>query len=403
MISSLFRFVRCTVVCAALLIGLAVSRSAAQQWSGPTPRPAPAQRPSTWPGDESNSSPWTPPERRGPPQTETPQAGDIRPCPGTKIIARVGSEAILESDVIGAVNEVLDKNKDRIPPGQLEAQRTELIKQRLKSHVEAKLILQDAKRTIPPEGWPRIMEQLEEQFEEKRLPKMIESAGVGSRHELDKKLRGYGTSLEREKRAFCERTLARQWVGEKVKRDDEISCDRMIGYYYRHIDEFTKPARAKWEELMVRYADYPSKQAARDALAGMGNRVLAGAPLFEVAKRESAGPTADEGGLRRWTTKGSLVCEEIDRALFGLPIGQLSPIIEGADGWHIVRVVEREEASVTPFLEAQVEIREKIHRQETEKRLRQYLAELEARTPVWTIFDGHDGRKLLSNRPEDLR
>ncbi|MBU4272816.1 MAG: peptidyl-prolyl cis-trans isomerase [Planctomycetes bacterium] len=372
----------------------------------PTPpeRPSPASRPPSWPGREGESSPWVPPEKRiRQPQTETTPGNNLKPCPGTTIIARVGSEVILESDVLGAVNEMIEKNKDGIPPDQLEAQRTILIVQRLKSHIEAKLILQDAKRTIPPEGWERVQEQLKKEFEENQLGKMIQSAEVNTRHELDLKLRALGTSLDQEKRAFCERTLAQQWIQQQVKRDKEITYERMIGYYHTHLDEFAHPARARWEELIVRYSDCPSKAAARDAIARLGNQVLAGAPLAEVAKRGSGGPTAADGGRRRWTTKGSLVCEELDRALFSLPIGQLSPIIEGPNGWHIVRVIEREEASVTPFREAQVGIREKIVRKKMEEQFREYMAKLEAQTPVWTIFDKADGRPLLSNRPEEYR
>ena len=67
----------------------------------------------------------------------------------------------------------------------------------------------------------------------------------------------------------------------------------------------------------------------------MGNQVFAGAPFAEVAKAGSDGVTAAAGGQRDWTNKGSLACQELDRALFGLPVGQLSPIIEGPTGFHI--------------------------------------------------------------------
>ena len=74
----------------------------------------------------------------------------LKPCDGTRIIARVGSDAILESEVAGAVNEIIEANKDRIPADQLDEQRELLIQQRLKGLIETKLIYQDAKRTIPP-------------------------------------------------------------------------------------------------------------------------------------------------------------------------------------------------------------------------------------------------------------
>ena len=70
---------------------------------------------------------------------------------------------------------------------------------------------------------------------------------------------------------------------------------------------------------------------------------------------------------------------------------------------HIVRVIEREEVSVTPFREAQVGIRKKIVRKKMEERFREYMAKLEAQIPVWTIFDKADGQPLLSKRYEQRR
>ena len=365
---------------------------------------APPSRLDSWAGGQAESTPWGSPEQRqNQSAPQSPKNDNLKPCPGTRIIARVGAIAVLESEVNGAVNELIEKNKDRIPKEQIEAQRELLIQQRLKSLIEAKLIYEDARRTIPAEGWQKIHEQLINAFEESQLEKLIENAGVANRHELDLKLRSLGTSLEQERRSFCERSLAQQWIHQQVKVDEEVTCDRIIGYYQSHTEEFTHPARAKWSELMVRFSDYPNKAAARDALAQMGNQVLGGTPFAEVAKRGSTGLTASEGGAQDWTVKGSLVSDEFDRALFGLPIGQLSPIIETAIGFHIIRVTEREPVRVTPFREAQVEIRKNIVQEERKKQFETYMAKLQTQTPVWTIFDEKEDQTMISGRPEQRR
>ena len=67
-----------------------------------------------------------------------------------------------------------------------------------------------------------------------------------------------------------------------------------------------------------------------------------GAPFPEIARSGSDGVTASDGGARDWTTQGSLVSKKLDEALFGLPVGELSPILEDEYGLHIVRVTERE-------------------------------------------------------------
>jgi parvulin-like peptidyl-prolyl isomerase len=362
----------------------------------PTPRPKPpvVSRPNSWPGD---GWPAAPPQSS---PTTLPPTNELTPCEGTRILAHVGSEVILERDAMGPVNDFLDANKDRIPPEQLDATREFLIKKQLKNLVQNKLIYLDAKQAIPSEGWPQVEKQVDKVFEETELDKLMKQARVTSRRDLDERLRKLGTSIEHQKRAYFERELARQWIGTKIKREDEITYDQMVTYYRQHVQEFTTPARVRWEEMMTRSLKYPSDDAAHAALAQMGNQVLAGANLAEVAKAASDGPTANKGGFWDWTVKGSLVCKDIDKAIFELPVGQLSPIIRGPNGFHIVRVIAREDAKVAPFLDAQVDIREKIVKQRSEKQLLGYLAKLEARTPVSTIFDGQDDpSEAMSKRP----
>ncbi len=340
-----------------------------------------ASRPANWPEGGMTSSPWPRPS-----EAELAPLGEVNPCNGHRIIARVGTVAVLESEVAGMVNEIIEMNKDRIPADQLEKQRELMIQQRLKNVIETKLIYLDAKRSIPEEGWPHIEKQILKQYEEFELEKMMKKAGVSSAREFDQKLRTLGTSLDREKKAYVERTLAQQWVRQQIKRDEEITYDQMVAYYRDHQKEFTAPARVQWEELMVQCSKYPTNVAAYDAIAQMGNQVVGGRPLAEVAKAGSDGPTAVQGGRRDWTTKGGLVNQQLDQALFTLGVGQLSPIIKGPSSYHIIRVTVREDEAVRPFLEAQVDIKQKIVEQRSQKQFREYMAKLEARTPVWTIY-----------------
>jgi parvulin-like peptidyl-prolyl isomerase len=360
---------------------------------GPPSAPQATTRPQSWPGSPSPvaASQATP--------TVLPPARELTLCEGSRILAHVGSEVILDSDVAGPVNDFMIANKDRIPPEQADAIREEIIKKQLKGLVQAKLVFLDAKHAIPSENWSQVEKQVAKMFEASELDKLMKRVGADSRAELDEKLRKLGTSLEHEKKAFFERELSGEWIRKQIKRDDEITYDQMVTYYRQHLGEFTTPARVKWEELMVRTVKYPSDDAALAALAQMGNQVLAGTNLAEVAKGGSDGPTAYKGGAWDWTIKGSLVCQEIDRALFSLPVGQLSPIIKGQNGFHIVRVTARDDVRVSPFLEAQVDIREKIVKQRSDKQLHEYLAKLESRTPVSTIYDVQsDAKETMTNR-----
>jgi parvulin-like peptidyl-prolyl isomerase len=65
----------------------------------------------------------------------------------------------------------------------------------------------------------------------------------------------------------------------------------------------------------------------------------------------------------------------------------MSKILEDEDGFHIVRVIERQDAGTVPFEEVQPSIKEKLQKERAEKRIRSYVEELRQKTLVWSILD----------------
>jgi parvulin-like peptidyl-prolyl isomerase len=313
---------------------------------------------------------------------------EARPFERGVIVGRVGSEVILYSEIGMGVEEIRAQYKDRAPADELERQILELLKERLKPRIETKLIYLDAKRTIPAENFRTLEKRVGEHFEKSEIQNMIKRGKLESRQQLEEKLEAMNTSLEQQKRVFTEQVIAQQWLKQQAKGDEEVTCADMLAYYQQHLADYDRPARARWEQLMVRFARFPGKAEAYRAIAEMGNQVLGGKDFAEVARAGSDGSTAPSGGLRDWTTRGSLVSPVLNEAIFALPPGELSTILEDEQGFHIVRVLEREEAHRIPFLEAQVEIRRKIHQQRQEAQEQTYLARLWKDTPVWTVFDG---------------
>ena len=57
------------------------------------------------------------------------------------------------------------------------------------------------------------------------------------------------------------------------------------------------------------------------------------------------------------------------------------------DGYHIVRVVERQELTRTSFLDAQKDVKEKIQKERFEKKYKEFVEELRKKFPIWTVFD----------------
>jgi hypothetical protein len=228
-------------------------------------------------------------------------------------------------------------------------------------------------------------ERLGDEFERVEIPEMMKEFGIDNRAALGRYLEEkFGSSLEKEKRLWIQGQIVRQWMSMSVQQATlECTHDEMIDFYEKNRSMFTSAAKVRWQEMVVLLSKHHTEQEAWTKIQWMGNQVANGAPFAEITKVNSDGYTASEGGVWDWTTRGSLTSAELEQAVFTQPIGQLSPAIIRSDrGLHIVKVLERQEAKVVPFVEAQVTIREKIKNQRTQRYQDEYLTDLRRRIPV---------------------
>lgn len=334
-----------------------------------------------------------------------PPASDSRPAPipgrvftPAETIAIVGDQHILAGDVLGEVNMMLAPYVGKVPEDELEEQRQKLLQQYLPGLIENKILYLEFLRKIPPERIPDVEAKLAEEFDAEKLEGALQRAKVNSPQELDAMLRQFGSSLEKQRRAYMEQKLGRAMLGREIDYKPEITHEEMLAYYREHEKEFEVPARARWEQLTVRFANHDTKEAAWQKIAAMGNEVLRGAPLSAVAKRHSEAPSASDGGQHDWITQGSLASEELDAAIFSLPLHRLSQIIDDGKGFHIIRVLERDEARRIDFVDAQEKIRDILKKEKIQKQVEAYIVDLKARTNVWTVFDDQNSAAATADR-----
>ena len=329
-----------------------------------------------------------------------PADAEVVSVDAAMIVARVGPEVVLESDLLTPkALDWLDGATKGLTPEQIKALRLQICQQVIDQHVETLLVFVDACREIPEDKLPEIRQNVEKAFDEQMLPNLMKEAGAANSLDYERMLRAKGQSLDRMRKMFFERGLAQEWMRRNVKDDDEIPHADMIAWYENHLDDYDYPARARYEILTVKMGLKRSRRQAWDLLATMGNEVLAGRPFADVAKTRSEGPTAAAGGACGWTSHGSLASKGLDEAVFSLPIGQLSTIIEDGESLHIVRVTERQDAGRKPFLEAQVAIRDALREERRKKALDEYLGKLRERTPVWTVFEPGPTNPAVAARP----
>lgn len=303
-----------------------------------------------------------------------------------RVLVIVGSRPILVGDLLQEINELIEKHAAKEPEARKQVQRQALVHRLLPKFIDRQLVYVDAVRGLPDGAdMEQINTSLAKAFDEEALPKMLEAAQCTSSLQFDAQLRALGSSLRQYKQSWMDDQFVRYSLSQKMKGDDEVSYQEMKTYYDGHAAEYAFPAKARWEQLLIRFDRVPDRETARRMIAELGNEVVFGAPLDAVAKRSSHDFKASEGGMQGWTTQGSLASKVLDKAIFELPLNELSEVLESPIGYHIVRVLERSPAGTKPFREAQVEIKEKLLQEKQDKRFAEYLTKLRSEIPIEVV------------------
>lgn len=343
----------------------------------------------------------------------------------SQIVATVGNLYILYGDVEPAVNQMLLPALAKASPAeraQIEQMRPRLIQQVTRQQVESKLMYLEFEREIEQKAGrdkmnevrAEMTKRLRDNFEKQlaatrekvqnatpaelqelskrdpivaRLAILMKENEIETLGDLDKILRKNGSTLEKQQRSYLEMALGRSTISEKIKVKQEVSHLEMLNYYRDHADDFAVKARARFEIISVKFANFPNRDAAWQAMAQMGNEVFFGTPFAAVAKRGSQDINAAKGGIYDWTNEKSLASDAVDRTVFSLEPGRLSTIVEDEKGLHIIRVIERQPAGFIPFTDAQVKIKELITQQRRDVVVKQLLEDMRSKTVVWTVYD----------------
>ena len=314
------------------------------------------------------------------------------------IIAYVGRSPILMGDVSGKVesqiNEAISRSGGQFPAEQLQVARVNLTRNLLQQLIQTRMMreafLLDQVGTESAEkraeADSRLTSRARQMFFETEVPELRKQYKVEELTDLDAALREKGSSLALRQREFMDAMLGHLYIRSKVEREPTVTVAEINEYYELHTDDYQRPARARWEQLSVRFDKFPDQKAAHAAIWEMGREAYFGGSMQAVARQSSQEPFASRGGLHEWTSKGALASDPIDQQVFSIPLNAMSEIIEDQDGYHIIRVLDRQDAGITPVSEVQDSIRGIIRKEKIAESQRQVLDQMQVMVPVWSLF-----------------
>jgi peptidyl-prolyl cis-trans isomerase SurA len=220
----------------------------------------------------------------------------------------------------------------------------------------------------------------------KRLDDLRKEMKAGSMEELQKIAEGQGVSWEEFKQNTKNGILTQKVIGSEVGSHIQIPREELQKFYDEHKAEFTQPERVRLSEILIAndpaasrtmpVEPSPEQVAAAEAKANeIYQQLKAGAKFEELARKQSNGSTAEQGGDLGYFKRNDLA-KELEDQSFALKAGEFTPPIHTRQGYILLRVNDHIEAGTPPFDSVREQIQEQLYSQRVQPALRQYLTKL---------------------------
>lgn len=182
-----------------------------------------------------------------------------------------------------------------------------------------------------------------------------------SREQLKEALVAQGLTFDEYRQRLREQLLNFKLVGREIQGKMEITNTEMRDYYRTHLDDFRNAPYIRLSRLTFRLeaGSAPADIAAMRAKANTAlNQLRQGQDFLEVLM-QNVSTTGVDGGDMGQITEGSL-SDSFNRAISDLTTGQTSGVIETAEGFHILRLDERNPGETQPFETVKDQIKNKM-------------------------------------------
>lgn len=321
-----------------------------------------------------------------------------------KIIATVGREIVLQSDIEGRIAMFLQQNS-KVNPSD-----PELRKQVLESLINERLMV-----TKAVEDSIAVMDEEINQSLDFMMQNLMQTYGSEKRVEDL-----YGMSVSRIRKNYREE-VRKQLLVERLQQQKfmGVKCtNREVEDFYNQYRDSIRTIPASVELAHIVKHIKPSadaKEEVKRLALKIRDSILKGVDFAELAKRHSGDPgSASTGGDLGWVDKGKFVAE-YERAAYDLQSGETSQPIESPFGFHIIQTIEkRKDASHTRHILLKLggsaddksrvekilnELKERVEKSESfEDLAKQYSDEKETQG-----FGGSMGVIELNRLPADLK
>jgi peptidyl-prolyl cis-trans isomerase SurA len=282
-----------------------------------------------------------------------------------RVVAVVNGDVIMMSELQEAI--VLSRRDGGRPP----AEGPELERTMLNRLVDHRLQVQEAKR-----------EKIEVSEDELRtvVEDFVKRNG-GVREKLEGQLLAQGVTWEALRREMREQLLAQRVRSRRVVRRSTITEPEVDRYLAENRDRFEAGLKVHAAHIAVP-ADPPSSPAAweraKAEVESISAALAGGADFAELARTRTKDAA---GGDLGWVARGELD-PSFEKPLLALQKGQVTAPIRSSAGYHLLKLVDREELTAERLADARQQVRDLLLQKKAQERFDEWLEGLRRRALI---------------------
>ncbi|QNI32117.1 peptidylprolyl isomerase [Alloacidobacterium dinghuense] len=302
-----------------------------------------------------------------------------------EIVARVNDQVISKSDYQRADQELATQAQQQ---GWSQQQLFEARHDLLRDLIDQQLLLSKGKEL----GITGETETV------KRLDDIRKQNHLDSMDDLQKAAESQGVSFEDFKQHIRDGIISSTVIRDEVGRHLNLSQADVQKYYDAHKADFDQPEQVKLSEILVPTAnpdDATQVAAAQKKADDIAAQLKSGGDFAQVAKTESGGPTAAQGGELGDFRRGQLA-KVLEDQTFVLKPGEYTQPIRTKQGFVILKVTEHTSGGVQPLKDVEPQVEDAIYSQKMAPALRQYLTTLREDSYV-EVKEGYEDAAATPN------
>jgi peptidyl-prolyl cis-trans isomerase SurA len=266
--------------------------------------------------------------------------------PIDRVAAIIGEQPLLWSDVVTAINQRRAQGL-QVPTDS--AGQSAMARTVLNDLIDEEILVQKAKEMKLEVTESEIITAADRQIKSVRSQfksdeeyrAELRNAGLGTAEEYRKALIEQYRRQNLQQKAFAE---LRKRAKPVNITDEEVTA----AFEKSRADLQKRPASVTFRQIIVAPHASPAAKAKAKARAdSLLVEIRKGGDFEQIAKRESMDPgTKQLGGDLGWNRRGSGLVPEFEAMMFALRPGEVSPVIETAFGYHIIKVDRVQSAEV---------------------------------------------------------